>query len=253
MMNHFDFSKLCKTYKLTNALSEISGIQAVKKTALMCVEDEHLNIYEFDLKKKKVIATYGNDKKGDAEDIVIVANTAYILLAKQRVIYSYKNYQTSMSNPSRVKLKLDKKYDPEGMCYSKNNGYLLIACKSYPEVKSKKRKVFAFDLKKKKLLKKPFFTINARKLKAYKPGKTFNPSGISIHPETNDIYLLGSKSLKMIIRLDENGSKILGEHKLKESFFSQPEGICFLKNGDLLIASEKNNHCRAKLFKLTAK
>jgi len=165
MRNHFDFAKPCKTYKLTNALNEISGIQAVKKTTLMCVEDEHLNIYEFDLKKKKVIATYGDDKKGDAEDIVIVGNTAYILLAKQRVIYSYKNYQTSMSNPFRIKLKLDKKYDPEGMCYSKNNGYLLIACKGDPEVKSTKKESLCLRFKKEKTVKKNIFYYRCQEIK----------------------------------------------------------------------------------------
>ena len=253
MSIQYGFSKPDKIYRLANELNEISGIQAVKKAKLVCVEDENLNIYEFDLEKKKIIAEYGKGAKGDAEDIVVIGKTAYVLLAGKRAIYIYKNYRTSMVNPHKAKLKLDKKYDPEGMCFSKVNGCILVACKGDPEPKSSKRKVFAFDLQKKKLLKEPFFSINSKNLNAYQPGKTFNPSGIAIHPKTNDIYMIGSKSLKLIIRLDAKGRKILGEKKLQGKVFKQPEGITFIKNGDLVLACEAKDNSKAKIFKLTAK
>ena len=156
-----------------------------------------------------------------------------------------------MANPRIVKLPLKKKHDPEGMCFSRKNGYILIACKGDLAPKRSKRKVFAFDLQKEKLLKKPFFTIDSRKLNAHQSGKTFNPSGIAIHPKTNEIYLIGSKSLKLIIRLDSKGKNILGEKKLKGRIFNQPEGITFLENGDLVIASEAGKKSKAKIFKLT--
>ena len=65
--------------------------------------------------------------------------------------------------------------------------------------------------------------------------------------------MLGSKSLKLIIRLDAKGKKILGEKKLPGSVFKQPEGIAFTKNGDLILASEAKNKSKAKIFKLTAR
>ena len=248
---HYDFSRPCKIVKLAKSLNEISGIQAIKKAKLLCVDDERLNIYEFDLGKGKIVAEYGKSVPGDAEDIVVIDKTAYILCAKKRAIYIYKNYRTSMANPRIVKLQLKKRHDPEGMCFSKENGTLLIACKGDIEPKSSIRKVFAFDLQKNKLLKKPFFTIDARELKAYQPGKTFNPSGIAIHPKTNDIYMIGSKSLKLIIRLDAKGRKLLGEKELKDKLFNQPEGISFLENGDLVLASEAGKKSKAKIFRLT--
>ena len=244
----YDFSKPSKVVTLAKSLNEISGIQSIKNDTLLCVDDERLNIYKFDLGKNKIVSEYGENVAGDAEDIVVIGKTAYILCAKKRAIYIYNNYQTSMANPRTVKLQLKKKHDPEGMCFSKENGTLLIACKGDPEPKSSKRKVFAFDLQKEKLIKKPFFTINSRKLNAYQSGKTFNPSGIAIHPKTNDIYLISSKSLKLIIRLDTRGRKILGEKKLKGKLFNQPEGISFLKNGDLVIASEAGKKSKAKIF-----
>lgn len=255
----YDFTKPGKTYRLTNQLNEISGIHVLKQSTLMCVEDENLNIYQLDLKKQKIAAEYGKDEKADAEDIVIIGKTAYVLLAQRRAIYIYKNYKDSMAKPHKAKLKLNKTYDPEGMCFSEKDGCILVACKGDPDPKSLKRKVFAFDLQKKQLEKEPFFSINARKLKAFRAGKTFNPSGIAVHPKTHDIYLIGSKSLKLIIRMDAKGKKILGEQKLPGSVFKQPEGIAFTKNGDLFLASEaknrknKKNRTKAKIFKLSEK
>lgn len=246
----YDFSKPCKIATLAKSLNEISGIQTLNDNTLLCVEDEHLNIYEFDLAKNKIVSEYGKNVEGDAEDIVVIGKTAYILCAKKRAIYIYSNYQTSMANPRIVKLQLKNKHDPEGMCFSKEIGILLIACKGDPKPKSSKRKVYAFDLKKEKLLKKAFFTIDSRDLKSYQPGKTFNPSGIAIHPKTDDIYLIGSKSLKLIVRLDAKGREILGETVLEGGLFSQPEGITFLENGDLVLASEAGKQSKAKIFKL---
>lgn len=247
----YDLAKPCKTVKLAKSLNEISGIQSINSDTILCVDDERLNIYKFDLRKNKIVAEYGKGVAGDAEDIVVIGKTAYILCAKKRAIYIHKNYRTSMAKPRIVKLQLKKRHDPEGMCFSKENGTLLIACKGDPEPKSSIRKVFIFDLQKNKLLKKPFFTIDSKELKAYQPSKTFNPSGIAIHPKTNDIYLIGSKSLKLIIRLDAKGRKILGEKDLKGELFNQPEGISFLENGDLILASEAGKKSKAKIFRLT--
>ena len=247
---HYDFNKPDKTYTLTKSLNEISGIHAINNSRVFCIEDEHLNIHEFNFKKHKVVKIFGKNKKGDVEDIVVIDKTAYLLLAHLPAIYIYNNFKYSMTIAYKVKLNLDKKYDPVGMCYHRDSGCLIIACKGDPVSGSTKRKVFAFDIQKKKRLKKPFLTIDAKKFKAYKPGKTFNPSGIAIHPKTDEIYLLGSKSLKMIIRLDKNGGKVLEEYKLKDKIYSQPEGISFLSNGDLLLTTEKNKTNQARLFKI---
>ena len=75
-----------------------------------------------------------------------------------------------------------------------------------------------------------------------KPGKhkedTFNfrPSEIAVHPLTNLIYVLSSKD-KMLLILDQKG-KIENLVALDPVYFTQPEGMTFLENGDLLISNE---------------
>jgi hypothetical protein len=51
----YDLNKPIKKISLEDKLKEISGIEVIDESTLMCVEDEHLNIYTLDLDKVKII------------------------------------------------------------------------------------------------------------------------------------------------------------------------------------------------------
>ena len=69
----YDLNKPIKKISLEDKLKEISGIEVIDESTLMCVEDEHLNIYTLDLDKVKIIRKYGRNKKGDAEEHLAVS------------------------------------------------------------------------------------------------------------------------------------------------------------------------------------
>jgi len=227
-----------KTYILDKKLNEISGINFIKKNHLYCIHDESKDIYE--LKKSTIINHFQSKSAADIEDIVVIGKKAYLLDAKKCFIYEYKNFRKSMQNPQKHKLHLDKKFDPEGLCYDKQNKCLLIACKGNPQKSSHIRSVFKFDLTRNKRCKNTYFKIDI---------KNFNPSGIAINPITQEIYLIGSRGLKIIIYLDKTGRKILGKKELNKNQFRQPEGITFSKKGELFISNEKKKKIAAKIFK----
>lgn len=64
----------------------------------------------------------------------------------------------------------------------------------------------------------------------------FKPSGIAVHPKSNDIYIIGSVG-KMMVVLNHTG-EIKNLIPLNPKIFWQPEGICFSPDGDLYISSE---------------
>ena len=64
----------------------------------------------------------------------------------------------------------------------------------------------------------------------------FMPSGIAIHPDTKDVFLISSVG-KLLVVLNKNG-KIIDMAPLKRSLFRQPEGITFDKEGNMFISSE---------------
>lgn len=219
---------------------------------LAFVEDEAVRVYQFD-RLSNEITEYPKHDSGDSEDIVIIENTAYILHAGKRpAIYKITDYNKGSAQSERYDLNLHRDYDPEGLCHDATENRLLIACKGSPVKGDKCRKILSFDLASMTRATSPVFIIDSRDF-LDKKGETFNPSGIAIHPNANDIYLVGTKEVKMIVCYGMNGH-FKGASKLNKNQFSQPEGITFMDSGELIICSEgeksKKNHKgkKARIF-----
>jgi len=81
------------------------------------------------------------------------------------------------------------------------------------------------------------FPISTEKYPEYAHCNTFNPSGIAIHPMTNDVYMIGAKGAGMLVCCGWDG-RVKGAARLDEDRFEQPEGIAFAESGELIVCSE---------------
>ena len=78
--------------------------------------------------------------------------------------------------------------------------------------------------------------------------KAFMPSGIAVHPETRDIYIVATVGKLLIVLNPEGHTKHLVP--LSPRVFRQPEGICFTTGGDLIISNEgQDGRGKIQLFK----
>lgn len=247
-------------YKLPNKLIEISGLSFYKKNELATVQDEKGNIYFFNLKDGKISEKIDFSEDGDYEGIEVVDNQIWVLKSNgnlYKVTYSKKEKTVKTKE---YKTDLSRKNDAEGLAYDKQNNRLLIACKGNPYIEDKKGKgkkaIYSFNLDEKKLSKKPVFIGDLKQIKETQDYNTitksgvdfitslnlakgdvsFQPSGIAIHPETKNIYLLSSVGKLLII--SNNKGKFLALIKLDPVLFVQPEGICFDPKGKLYISNE---------------
>lgn len=241
----YDLDNPTKTYKLPNKYLEISGICPLPgHNSLAFVQDEAIRVYRFDLSSETIIK-YAKQDAGDSEDIVVLGNTAYILTAGKRpAIYRIADYCGGSQQYDRYDLELYEQYDPEGLCHDATGDRLLIACKGSPTKGDTQRQVFAFDIRSGRLARSPVLTIDCQDFQDRGEG-TFNPSGIAIHPITNDVYLIGTKGIKMLVRCDWDG-RVKGVARLDEDRFEQPEGIAFAQSGDLLVCSEGKKDKKGK-------
>ena len=241
----YDIKNPKKTYKLPNEFREISGICSLQGLkSLVFVQDEAIRVYRFDLFSEKV-TKYAKLKAGDAEDIVIVGNSAYILKAGKRPrIYRVADYTSGSQQCDRYDLKLDEAYDPEGLCLDAKGNRLLIACKGSPRKGDTERKVFPFEIQSGTRGKSPVFTIDCHDFLDRGEGK-FNPSGIAIHPVTNDVYMIGTKGTKTLVCCGWDG-RVKGFVRLDEGRFNQPEGIAFTESSELIVCSEGATNKKGK-------
>lgn len=245
-------------YILPGKLQEVSGLGYLGNDKIGCLQDEDGIIFIFDLLKKEVTKKIDFGKDKDYEGFDIDGTSAFVLRSDGQ-IFEIKNFMSKKRKLKKHDTSLSGKNDTEGLCFDKRNDRLLIACKGSPgkgKSLENKKAIYAYNLKKNELEKKPVFTIDIEEIQStlntslvvknyerivrfFKPSKgqiTFRPSGISIHPITEEIYIISSVG-KLLVILKSNG-KISHVEKLPSKLFKQPEGITFSEDGDLFISNE---------------
>jgi uncharacterized protein YjiK len=224
-------------------------------------------MFIYDLGANEILKQVNFFSSGDYEGIARVDDTVYVLKS-EGTLYKIEDYRsdsiTVLVYPTGITAK-----DSEGLCYDKDNNRLLIAPKENPlrgEGSKDFRIIYDFDLKTMKLKDEPAYTFSIDTLKRFaannrvtlpvkskkkkkpaEPVLRFRPSAICIHPLTKDVYLLSSEDFMLFIF--GNKGEIKNIFLLNPLLFSQPEGIAFLKNGDLLISNEGQSKTPAILLR----
>ncbi len=263
-----------KLWKLPKRLVEVSGLSYIKDHKIACIQDEKANIYLFNLKTEEVEDKISFGDEGDYEGVEIVGKNAWVLKSNG-TLYHVKNYlKEDKLKVKKHTTELTGKNDLEGLAYNPLNNKLYLACKGHPYLHDEKGKdfkaIYQYNLDTKKLDINPFLLINIDSIRFYKEYNTMahlgmdllayfddvkgdlslQPSGISIHPQTGNIYILASVGNLLVVYSPEG--KLLSVIKLRAKYFAQPEGICFSPNGTLFISNEGDND-NATLMKFNTK
>jgi uncharacterized protein YjiK len=238
----YNLSNPAKTYELTPELQEISGLTWFGEGTLACVQDESGRVYVFDLKTGKVTEKMDFDGPGDFEGLVRVEEKIWVARSDGNLFEftpgeKARKYDTPLKKSSNL----------EGLAWQGSKNRLLLACKGAapdpgtagsPDLKGK-QVIYGFDLETKEMGPNPAYIIDPETLPTAK-GKSkktkFKPSGIAVHPQTGDVYVIAHKG-KMLIVLSESG-ELQFVHRLDSRKLPQPEGICFAPDGRLFLASE---------------
>ena len=248
-------------YTLPGSLKEVSGMQSISNTVVACIQDEKGIIYLFDLEQRKIVQEIKWGKDGDYEGVAGNADTLYVL-ESNGTIHQVTNYQAA--NSPSVKSWETGVYsgcDAEGLYLLSNEKKLLVACKEGEggvgaDVPSGVRSIWSFDLHKQELFKEPYRQINLETLEeelvrdgldkfslglkkfldAAGESGVLAPSGIAVHPNTHDLFVVSAKSGLLVVLSPTGQLKYLEE--LPRSSFLFPESITFTPEGDLLIGNE---------------
>lgn len=251
----YDLSAPDKVYSLPATLYEVSGITEIDASTIACVQDEHGIVFIHNLNKNETIRTIYFGSGGDYEDITRVNNTLYVLRSDEAMVEII-NFNDKKFIRKAYPVNIPGK-DCEGLCYDKKNNRLLFAPKEIsednPENKGK-RFIYGFDLKTKTLIKGPVFRLDIKAIESFaiekkikvpmkgKKGEKEIPdiklrvSGLGIHPITNKLFVLSG--MEHILFVFDMKGNIEYLERLDHKLFPQPEGITFMKNGDMLISNE---------------
>ena len=233
---NYDFAKPTEKYVMPKVLKEISGLSFYKEGQLLCVQDEAGDAFVYDLAQQKVTETHHFDQPGDYEGIEKVEDEVYVLRSDGKLL----SFKFGSKETREIETSLPGKNDVEGLTYDTVTKRLWLAVKeaSKKAVKNDDKVIYSFDLKKRRV-----FTELELKVKQFesiglkgKSWKDFKPSGVAFHPKTGEVYLLSAAGHKLLI-LSRSGVP-LKSIELNPLIFLQPEGISFMPDGTLYIASE---------------
>jgi uncharacterized protein YjiK len=162
----------------------------------------------------------------------------------------------SSKNVNKIETPLNSKNDIEGLAYDKISNQLILACKGSSDIgdnDNKGKGFYRFDLTNRRLDENPWLVLPNKKIQKFiksKGGKRkvseFKPSGVAIHPITNEVYILAHGG-KWLVTLSQS-MEVSAVYSLKHKLFGQPEGICFTPSGDLLISNEGQGDRGTLLF-----
>ena len=239
-----------RTIRLAQNLKEVSGLTAIDQEHIAVIQDEKGNIYRLNLIDEKVEHKTDFARDGDYEGVEVVENTAWVVNSSG-TLFQIENPFSDSAVTRVFKTFLKKEDNIEGLTYQKSKNRLLLASKGESgKGKVNSRAIFAFDLEKNELSSSPAYLIFNQKIDSLFGQRrnenskgngsasriNFRPSGIAIHPFTDQIYILSAEAHCLII-LNPDGQLADAVH-LKKSLFKQPEGICFLPDGSLVISNE---------------
>lgn len=232
--------KILQTWELPKELVEVSGISWLGDHKIACIQDEEGIIYIYNLQTSRIEKTIKFGETGDFEGLTVVNKNAYALRS-DGTIFEIENYNSPNFKTRTYDTFLEGKNNTESLTLDRQHNRLLIVAKDKDPFINNGRGIYKFDLDSKKLSKKLAYELNFEdeifdKIRKKKIQKTFRPSDIAVHPQTQEIYVLEGVQPKLLILNPDGSPKRLIELDKKD--FSQAEGIAITPNGDLYISNE---------------
>lgn len=232
-------------FVLDDELQEISGISPTQDgKSLAAINDETGKLYFIDL-QGEIIRYKWFHKGGDYEDVAVVGNSVYVMKSNGN-LYFIKNYDADSLQSKSMRANLKEGIEIESLTYDEAAGKLLLLVKA-GDSESGKAPVYAYSLPDSTYNPDPIFLVDPKTAAGVTvKGKSLRASAMAKHPITGHFYIVTSIN-KMLLVCDSVGNG-LASFTLPKKRYPQPEGICFLPNGDLFISTEGKGKS-AKLYR----
>lgn len=244
----YDFSNP-EIFDLSDDLHEVSGISpSGDDTTLLAINDERGSLFRIDL-RGKILSEKIFRKGGDYEDLVVVDSSVYVLTSNGN-LHFIPDWRADSLHSKASKSAFKDGLEFESLALDPVTHRLLMLVKD-GEGRQGKAPVYAFDLKGKNFIPEPVMLVDPKTIRQMTvKGKSLRASAMSRNPVTGHWYAVTAIQ-HMLLVFDTNGNGLYAL-KLPKKKFPQPEGLCFMPNGDLFMTTEGLSKS-AKLYRFPFK
>ena len=250
----YHFNTPVATHTLHYDLEEISGLSYYQNGQLLAVQDESGTLFVISASDGKILQKVKFGKSGDYECLELLGDQLFVMKSNGD-LYSWSFPGDGEVSPLKTNTPFTIDNDIEGM--GAWDDKLLIVTKASGDIKGNKVKGkggYFFDPLTGTLQTPEAFSIEKKDIDRFIENKKyfnslndFDPSAVSIHPISKDIYILSAD--RCIVIMDPK-FEIVEVIKLDPKVYKQPEGICFSPQGTLYISSEGGG-ARGRLMEIT--
>jgi uncharacterized protein YjiK len=266
-LESYDFENPTQSFELQPQLHEISALTDINAQTAACVQDELGTVFFIDLESGRIVDRVPFGPPADYEGLTRVDDSLWIIESNGLLT-------ELLLHRSRLKVgsirRLDLGHDNiEGLGYDAVSGTILIAPKDGPQgtkAEKRDRRVFAFDPRTGEVRADLALDTSLDRIAAEAeqdgialPMRTTKQgeqrmrlkarfSSIAIHPSSGRIYALSAVD-HAVLEFDRSG-RFRGIHGFDARTLPQVEGLSFLPNSDLMVASEgANGPARIQVFR----
>ncbi len=236
----YDFLKPEKVFELPDMLVEISGIAVIDDEHLFCVQDELGAVFRFNVTSGEADDVMRFTDIGDFEDLAVVDDKVYVLRSDGALFhFNYKNHD---GETDQINLPVGC-LNSEGLFYGKGNIWY-VACKEASVNKNDQVRIIHQFSSEDPAAKGKSIAIDIAQIGKWLDEKypdiewgnvEFNPSAISIHPVTKEMYVLSATDRLISVF---QGEQLVDVFPLPDELYHKPEGLAFTSDGDLYLSSE---------------
>ena len=237
----YDFREPLRSIELPKALREVSSVAAIDDNELACLQDEKGMLYFVDLGSGRVLRRAKFGKKGDYEGLAYrdgefwVLRSDGLILALEKDGDRYRAVREAKASTGNEEF--------EGLAIDKARGQLILAPKDRlpGRANSSQRQLYRVDPKSLEIDRTPWRTLDFKALRdAHEAVGLEKPrlrlSEVAVDPAGDRLWLLSAVD-RMLVVVDLQGN-VVGQHIFTPEEMPQPEGIAFLPDGRVVLASE---------------
>lgn len=225
----YNLSAPAARFGLPLFLKEISGITVLDDATLGAIEDETGTLYRIDMNSGEASKAFVFGPNGDYEDIERVGERLFVLRS-DAVVYELVGWRTGRAEAHDLFGDFaERQCDTESL--ATDGQQLVVVCKK--PTAGGGNNAYAIDLAEARFGESPLFEVTT--------GEGFlkgglRPSAMAWHPILERWVLISAK-LDALVVLSTRGAieQVWGIESLE---LEQPEGIAFLPNGDMWLATE---------------
>ncbi len=241
--------------ELPTELREISGLTAMDSNTVACLQDEAATIYLVALREGRILEHHPFGPPSDLEGITRVGDELFALRS-DGLIYRIDTRNSRYTATDSFRMDLPFR-NFEGLGHDLHTGLVLVAPKDVPKGSTDmrdQRKVYAFNPKTLAFLPEPVLRFSVKDMlrQALKAGVQvpmrntahggmepiikFRMSSITVQPATGRYFILSAVDQSLLVL--NRDSSFNAFYVLDKMLLPKPEGITFMPDGDMLIATE---------------